>query len=249
MKRNIDDFDGMKDFIISIITVVAWVLIGVIIAIGYFNMETKGESVIISFVSMIFTIVSSLGILATIGVYFWQKNDINDKKKCRDSLIKKELTRICDYYKKIIDDIKRLSTAIDEHEASKEEGEEEGKIEIVIRGKYINVFVFYKNNNNNNETLLDPLIINQNKKNILDHIAYNTEFLDEKIYEILLKIYELEDTIDSYIDQSIINNIYSKKIDKAKIDELKGYSKSHKSNGFNKHQSTIDEIRTDISNI
>ncbi|MFV5933095.1 hypothetical protein ACLIJZ_00365 [Proteus mirabilis] len=80
MKRNIDDFNGMKDFIISIVTVIAWVLIGVIIAIGYFTMETKGESVIISFVSMIFTMVSSLGILATIGVYFWQKNDEKNKQ-------------------------------------------------------------------------------------------------------------------------------------------------------------------------
>ncbi|MFB0770330.1 hypothetical protein [Proteus cibi] len=80
MKRNIDDFNGMKDFIISIVTVIAWVLIGVIIAIGYFTMETKGESVIISFVSMIFTMVSSLGILATIGVYFWQRND-NERKQ------------------------------------------------------------------------------------------------------------------------------------------------------------------------
>lgn len=75
MKRNIDDFDGMKDFIISIITIVAWVLIGAIIIIGYFTIETKGENIIISFVSMIFTIISSLGILGTIGVYFWQRND------------------------------------------------------------------------------------------------------------------------------------------------------------------------------
>ncbi|EPL6456422.1 hypothetical protein N0G65_003607 [Providencia rettgeri] len=83
MKRNIDDFDGMKDFIISIVTVVAWVLIGAIITIGYFTIDTKGESIIISFVSMIFTIVSSLGILATIGVYFWQRQDTegNDNKK------------------------------------------------------------------------------------------------------------------------------------------------------------------------
>lgn len=83
MKRNIDDFDGMKDFIISIITVIAWVLIGTIITIGYFTIDTKGESIIISFVSMIFTIVSSLGILATIGVYFWQRQDTegNNNKK------------------------------------------------------------------------------------------------------------------------------------------------------------------------
>ncbi|EPK7483586.1 hypothetical protein [Proteus mirabilis] len=75
MKRNIDDFNGMKDFIISIVTVIAWVLIGIIIAIGYFTMETKGGSAILSFISTIFTVISSLGIVATIGVYFWQKSD------------------------------------------------------------------------------------------------------------------------------------------------------------------------------
>lgn len=80
MKRNIDDFNGMKDFIISIVAVIAWVLIGVIIAIGYFTMETKGESIVISFVSMVFAMISSLGIFATIGVYFWQKNDEKNKQ-------------------------------------------------------------------------------------------------------------------------------------------------------------------------
>lgn len=78
MKRNIDDFDGMKDFIISIIGAVAWCLIGTIVIVGYFTVETKGESILISFISMFFTIVSSLGILATIGVYFWQKKDVKD---------------------------------------------------------------------------------------------------------------------------------------------------------------------------
>lgn len=83
MKRNIDDFDGMKDFIISIVTVIAWALIGVIIAIGYFTMETKGESVILSFISTIFTVISSLGILATIGVYLAQDRvrKVNEHKE------------------------------------------------------------------------------------------------------------------------------------------------------------------------
>lgn len=79
MKRNIDNFDGIREFIISIVTVVAWVLIGSIVIIGYFTIETKGESIMLSFISTIFTIISSLGILATIGVYLWQKND--EKKK------------------------------------------------------------------------------------------------------------------------------------------------------------------------
>lgn len=75
MKRNIDDFDGMKDFIISIVGAVAWFLIGTIAIIGYYTIETKGESILISFISMFFTIISSLGIAVTIGVYFRQKKD------------------------------------------------------------------------------------------------------------------------------------------------------------------------------
>ncbi|HAU5557215.1 hypothetical protein [Proteus mirabilis] len=90
MKRNIDDFNGMKNFIISIVTVIAWVLIGTIVIIGYFTIETKGESLMLSFISTIFTIISSLGISATIGVYFWQKNDaLNKQKDFDDRIIEK----------------------------------------------------------------------------------------------------------------------------------------------------------------
>ncbi|AWF39908.1 TPA: hypothetical protein SLO42_001222 [Proteus mirabilis] len=98
MKRNIDDFNGVGDFIISIVTVVAWVLIGTIVIIGYFTIETKGESIIISFVSMVFTIISSLGIIATISVYLWQKNDFTNqnilKSKAIESIIKSECEKI-----------------------------------------------------------------------------------------------------------------------------------------------------------
>lgn len=83
MKRNIDDFNGMSDFIISMVTVIAWVLIGTIVTIGYFTIETKGESIMLSFTSTIFTIISSLGIVATISIYCWQKND----QKNRDNAI------------------------------------------------------------------------------------------------------------------------------------------------------------------
>ncbi|HGN0426510.1 TPA: hypothetical protein ACKRKQ_000470 [Proteus mirabilis] len=94
MKRNTDDFDGMKDFIISIITVVAWVLIGSIITIGYFTIETKGESIILSFISTIFTIISSLGIVATISVYFWQKKSDDKKQKIKNDIVKRILLNI-----------------------------------------------------------------------------------------------------------------------------------------------------------
>ena len=75
MKRNIDDFNGMSDFIISMVTVIAWVLIGTIVTIGYFTIETKGESIMLSFTSTIFTIISSLGIVATISIYCWQRKE------------------------------------------------------------------------------------------------------------------------------------------------------------------------------
>lgn len=110
MKRNIDDFDGMKDFIISIITVVAWVLIGVIVTIGYFTIETKGESVILSFVSTIFTIISSLGIAATIGVYFWQRNDT---KKRQNEYDKNFFSDIKSAAEEFIDASKRYKNAFE----------------------------------------------------------------------------------------------------------------------------------------
>ncbi|WP_311747367.1 hypothetical protein [Proteus columbae] len=107
MKRNIDDFDGMKDFIISIITVVAWVLIGAIITIGYFTIETKGESIILSFISTIFTIISSLGIAATIGVYFWQRNDTKRRQNESDDKFFIEIKEIAKEHIKICKSFKR----------------------------------------------------------------------------------------------------------------------------------------------
>ncbi len=112
MKRNIDDFNGMTDFIISIITVVAWVLIGAIVTVGYFTIETKGESVILSFVSTIFTIISSLGVLATIIVYFKQKND-SDTLQNKELSKKKDAIRIIT--KKNVVDINYQVKLIAEH--------------------------------------------------------------------------------------------------------------------------------------
>lgn len=88
MKRNIDEFNGMKDFIIGIVTVIAWVLIGAIVIIGFFTINTKGESVILAYISTIFTIISSLGIVATVGVYFLQK--INNERLDEENLKKKK---------------------------------------------------------------------------------------------------------------------------------------------------------------
>ncbi len=103
MKRNIDDFDGMKDFIISIIMVVAWILIGTIIVVGYYTIETKGESIIISLVSMVFTMISALGIGVTIIVYYLQKASENIKiNKVKKSLIE-DLSQIIDNIQKILD--------------------------------------------------------------------------------------------------------------------------------------------------
>ncbi|WP_374446311.1 hypothetical protein [Providencia sp.] len=96
MKRNIDDFDGMKDFIISIVTVIAWVLIGTIVIIGYFTIDTKGESIIISFVSMVFTIISSLGIAVTIGGYIWQKSYTETLKEKEKNELKKSIKKIAE---------------------------------------------------------------------------------------------------------------------------------------------------------
>ncbi|NBM88904.1 hypothetical protein F9282_14620 [Proteus terrae subsp. cibarius] len=107
MKRNIDDFYSMSDFIISIITVVAWVLIGSIIAVGYFTIETKGESIILSFTSTIFTIISSLGIVATIGVYFWQRNDIKIKQNENDDKFFIEIKEIARNHIKICESFKK----------------------------------------------------------------------------------------------------------------------------------------------
>ncbi|WP_272579106.1 MULTISPECIES: hypothetical protein [Providencia] len=113
MKRNIDDFDGMKDFIISIIGAVAWFLIGTIVIVGYFTIETKGESIVISLISMFFTIVSSLGIAATIGVYIWQKNENKTQKNNKIEGVNMIIAEECKNINYLIDSTQRLINSID----------------------------------------------------------------------------------------------------------------------------------------
>ncbi|QIC15350.1 hypothetical protein G3341_06335 [Providencia vermicola] len=108
MKRNIDDFDGMKDFIISIVGAVAWFLVVAIITIGYFTIDTKGESIMLSYTSTIFTIISSISILVTILTYHGSKkhnetieikrNELNAKKSIH--FIKQETI----FLKKLLED-------------------------------------------------------------------------------------------------------------------------------------------------
>lgn len=103
MKRNIDDFDGMKDFIISVITVVTWFLIVTIVIVGYFTVETKGESVIISLISMFFTIISALGIVVTITVYCLQKDSKNKEIRRVKSALADDLSQLIDTIERILD--------------------------------------------------------------------------------------------------------------------------------------------------
>lgn len=111
MKRNIDDFDGMKDFIISIVTVIAWVLIGTIIAVGYLTIKTEGESIVLTFISTIFTALSSLGILATIGVYLAQDRvrRVNEHKE----LISYLNVYANEFHENTVDIMNRIDTLFD----------------------------------------------------------------------------------------------------------------------------------------
>lgn len=149
MKRNIDDFDGMKDFIISIVGVVAWFLIGVIVIVGYFTIKTKGESILISFISMFFTIVSSLGIAATIGVYFKQKkdqeirdNENNNKKK---NSIKHLINKYVEDFYHCINEVESSLFVGDINEAVNKLNKINNKnIEIcLIASKDIDIEIFY----------------------------------------------------------------------------------------------------------
>ncbi|WP_109399501.1 hypothetical protein [Proteus sp. TJ1640] len=107
MKRNIDDFNGMKDFIISIVGVVAWFLIGFIIIVGYFTLETKGESVMLNYISTFFTTLSGMGIVVGFIVYALQKND--KKKELKQNfehycnVISEEKEKIIEFYIKLRD--------------------------------------------------------------------------------------------------------------------------------------------------
>lgn len=198
MKRNIDDFDGMKDFIISIVGAVAWFLIGTIVIVGYYTMETKGESVIISFVSMIFTMVSSLGILATIGVYFWQRKESERKQFYFDKKLAPLITSKASKITTRINELIRLINKIDNYI-------------ITINCKDIEYII--KDNEN------QPENFRQNKKSISFNLE-NNEINKNKIwlsYELYHFATELDKNIlsillltSSYLNAEYSDDIISK---------------------------------------
>lgn len=190
MKRNIDDFNGMSDFIISIITVVAWVLIGTIVTTGYFTIETKGESVMLSFISTIFTIISSLGIAATIFVYVWQKNDAKKQKNKEASAIKSILSKKCERIygfaikiSKLINAIKKRNKEIEKH-SGKEDNYSHIKISSYIqRDKYIfNIKNKYFQKTDENYKPDFSYTIKSIQCNELIGLLYTSASLDTKLY-------------------------------------------------------------------
>ncbi|WP_368909566.1 hypothetical protein [Proteus penneri] len=229
MKRNIDDFDGMKDFIISIITVVAWVLIGAIIAIGYFTIETKGESIILSFISTIFTIISSLGIAATIGVYFWQRNDAK----------KMEIEKTKKYTKTY------LSVFIEHYESLKVVIEQLQKLENITKNNSLlvfytggyNIHCFHVKNKNN--IIIENIPFYKLDIPSLSTVYSNSTTLNPTIAEKYFNIYVSSRHIDN-----VIENL------KIKIENL-GYIDSreaHKILITVKYKEILDKINSDLKN-
>ncbi len=193
MKRNIDDFDGMKDFIISIITVLAWVLIGTIVIIGYFTIETKGEGIILSYISTIFTAISSLGIAATIGVYFWQKKAEDNKQH---DINKKLLPYIIKKSESIINIISSIYRHI---------GEIETNASVYINNDKLALYCLSENNGNIDEVINlkcnehDDFI--NNNKIMIDYNIYLFIIEYESCYSRALKeIYEFVNIWNNYDD-------------------------------------------------
>lgn len=184
MKRNIDDFYGMKDFIISIIGAVAWFLIGTIVVIGYFTVKTKGESVMLSFISTIFTIISSLGIAATIGVYFWQKKDsINKAMVTSESVNSSHNKVIYDEGMKIKQSLEQLISIKNTIISSN------GKVKIITT----NGFQFVKPNNNKEL----PLQL-RNVDSIRELYISSSSCSNQDIYESARFIYEANNQVHNF---------------------------------------------------
>ncbi|HBC6251542.1 TPA: hypothetical protein KEW43_000828 [Proteus mirabilis] len=186
MKRNIDDFNGVGDFIISIVTVVAWVLIVAIITIGYFTIETKGEGIILSYISTIFTVISSLGIVATLVVYFRQKKDqeIRDKRNIdnKKESIKHLIKIIASNFDYVINNLEaELNLGYTEKAIERLEKIDTKLIErCLIDSKDIDISLFY-----NISYLLDAVI--EQREIIKDKILKDPK--DTSDYEHVIKIH------------------------------------------------------------
>ncbi|EME8469687.1 TPA: hypothetical protein M5802_003276 [Morganella morganii] len=233
MKQNIDDFNGMKDFIISIVTVVAWVLIGTIIVIGYFTIETKGESIIISIISTIFTAISSIGVISAFAVYFLMKRDNENEQRRRDSIAKGDLLYLCEYYLEVISEINSFSSETKNIDAVEIEGS-------IIDGRYLSLFTINKHNGKSSHLFIEYDFHGHIHSIINNGHAFGNEI--NKNARILLGVI---DYINSYIKKSLIRMYLNKLTDqKFKIDSIKGYSAT---NEYINHYSMLNKIKCLIS--
>ncbi|MEQ4692636.1 MULTISPECIES: hypothetical protein [Providencia] len=195
MKHNIDDFDGMKDFIISIVTIVAWIIIGAIIAIGYFTIETKGESIIISFVSMIFTIISSLGILVTIGVYFWQRSDAKKLASEVEKSILKMIFSECERVESELEHAKNVFSVLDKRKLVNITSKNNGDIFIIT-----SVNENMRSNNNYLKRIELSSI-----ENLLDlAISTNSKYF-EAIYSVMVDIMRYNEELSLWLLSDDVN--------------------------------------------
>ncbi|HCD1112223.1 TPA: hypothetical protein JD712_RS02405 [Proteus mirabilis] len=198
MKRNTDDFDGMKDFIISIITVVAWVLIGSIITIGYFTIETKGESIILSFISTIFTIISSLGIVATISVYFWQKKSDDKKQKIKNDIVKRILLNIIKQRTKTMSSIVEFSEDVN---ILKEQITITSLNAVKINESTANLIAY----SDCNEVLLNPVIMYSNEE--MKEAMSKRYTTSDEVVLITEEVNQVINEIDKFISIKIIDHL------------------------------------------
>ncbi|MTC75391.1 hypothetical protein GKR75_14195 [Providencia sp. wls1919] len=229
MKRNINDFDGMKDFIISIIGAVAWFLIGTIVIVGYFTIETKGESIVISFISMFFTIVSSLGIAATIGVYLWQKNDNETQKNKKIEGINMIIAEECKSINYLIDSTQRLISSIDKQNRLIEEYTiDDDNFEYIDINSTLNDDKYTVTLSNIYLQQLEGGIHEQSSKinkityEKLSKMLYTSASLDFELY------YRVHDTISSIKEVNHVLNYFlnfNEMVEQGNVDGLMDYGK------------------------
>ncbi|HHR6128572.1 TPA: hypothetical protein ACS72K_000126 [Providencia alcalifaciens] len=233
MKRNIDDFDDMKDFIISIVTVIAWVLIGTIVFTGFFIKETNNVNYFLSIISTIFAAISSIGVISAFVVYYWMKRDNNNEQRRRDNIARDDLLYLCEYYLDVISQINTFSYETAHINAVEIDGS-------VIDGNYLSLFT-----TNQSKSKSSHLFIEYNFYGNIQQIINNGHVFGNEINKNTRILLSTIDYINSYIKKSLIRMYFNKLTDqKFKIDSIEGYSTT---NAYGDHYSMLIKIKDLIS--
>lgn len=187
----------------------------------------------VDWIVIVASILSSLGILATVIVYLLSKNDNKNEQDRKDNLAHKEINKLLDHYLKVVDDIKNFTDDIINNNLT------------YIRGGITNnkfIFMYAKDNAADNFANIN---IEYNHYGRLNSFLFNGVSFGSNTNNLMDQTKDGIDEINDYIKNTIVHIILKSPVNmESKINSMTGYVKA---GIYKKHKKIITDIKIKMS--